>query len=325
MQGCDTLRKNVAELWKWKIWIIFAWENSGNACPSLAANILTYSATAKPIAMKNLIVRSISGIVYVALIVGAIFAGFNYFGCLMGLFALLGVLEFQRLVTPPGQMAVRKIAHVLDALTAVWMAVSFLLDLDVMIISLLYIPVYMAVRFTLALYDKGPTPFRAAALSVMSLAYIATGLTAATAAYMVAVEGFDFRVILVMFMMIWLNDTGAYCFGSILGRHRLFERLSPKKSWEGFFGGLLCSVLTGTGAYIFLPQAQLPLWAWLVTGLLVTVFATWGDLFESLLKRNLGVKDSGNLIPGHGGILDRIDSLLFVAPMVMLVLVLLSF
>ncbi len=276
--------------------------------------------------MKNLIVRSISGIIYVALIVGAIFAGFDYFGALMGLFALLGVVEFQRLVTPAdGRTAVRTIAHVLDALTAVWMAVSFLLDLDVMIISLLYIPVYMAIRFTLALYDKGAAPFRAAALSVMSLAYIAIGLTASTVAYMVAVEGFDFRVILVMFMMIWLNDTGAYCFGSMLGRHRLFERLSPKKSWEGFFGGLLCSVLTGVGAWYLLPQAQLPLWAWLVMGVLVTVFATWGDLFESLLKRNLGVKDSGNLIPGHGGILDRIDSLLFVAPMVMLMLVLLSF
>lgn len=275
--------------------------------------------------MKNLIVRSVSGIVYVALIVLAICVGFNWFGALMGLFSVLAIIEFQRLVTPPGIMAARLMAHALDVLTGLWLTVSFLFDLDVMIISLLFIPVYLVLRFVLALYDKGPNPFRAAALSVMSLAYIAFGLASATVAYMLSVESYSYLVVLMMFIMIWLNDTGAFCFGSLLGRHRLFERLSPKKSWEGFWGGFLCTIAAGVAAYYILPAVQMPLWGWVLMGALVSVFSTWGDLFESLLKRNLGVKDSGHLIPGHGGILDRIDSLLFVAPVVMLLLIMLSF
>jgi phosphatidate cytidylyltransferase len=117
--------------------------------------------------------------------------------------------------------------------------------------------------------------------------------------------------ILWMFALIWINDTGAYCVGSTMGKHRLCERLSPKKSWEGFFGGMaFCIIASGIYALI----AHGDMLTSIAFGLLVCVFATWGDLFESMLKRSAGVKDAGNIIPGHGGVLDRIDSLLFVAP-----------
>jgi phosphatidate cytidylyltransferase len=117
--------------------------------------------------------------------------------------------------------------------------------------------------------------------------------------------------------MIWLNDTGAYCVGSLLGKHRLCERLSPKKSWEGFFGGLVFCIAAGiVASYILSDSIYSFMIITISLGVVVCVFATVGDLFESLIKRTLHVKDSGNLIPGHGGILDRIDSLLFVAPAV---------
>ena len=121
--------------------------------------------------------------------------------------------------------------------------------------------------------------------------------------------------------MIWLNDTGAYCTGSLLGRHKMFPRVSPKKSWEGFAGGLLFCVAAAVGAWCFGIQGW-DLWQWLVAGAVACAASTYGDLFESLLKRNAGIKDSGNLIPGHGGILDRIDSLLMVAPAFMLLVLL---
>ena len=128
-------------------------------------------------------------------------------------------------------------------------------------------------------------------------------------------------LVLMMFVMIWLNDTGAYCVGSLFGRHRLCERLSPKKSWEGFWGGMAFCIIAGAvccfinnGWSMASEGCAISLVKWVGLGMLVSLMSTWGDLFESLIKRSLGVKDSGHLIPGHGGILDRIDSLLLVAP-----------
>ncbi|MBR5030969.1 MAG: phosphatidate cytidylyltransferase, partial [Muribaculaceae bacterium] len=126
-------------------------------------------------------------------------------------------------------------------------------------------------------------------------------------------------MVLAMFIFIWLNDTGAFLVGCAIGKHRLFERISPKKSWEGVFGGTavviaaaICFATIPALGNLFNPQG-LSLGVWIILGAVTVVASTLGDLFESLLKRTAGVKDSGNLIPGHGGILDRIDSLLFVA------------
>jgi len=134
------------------------------------------------------------------------------------------------------------------------------------------------------------------------------------------------RLLLGMFMFIWLYDTGAYCFGMTLGRHRLFERISPKKSWEGVLGGIVACI---AGAYVthtwFDEFFQVPeLTTWVGLSVVVAVFSTFGDLVESLIKRTVGVKDSGNIMPGHGGILDRIDSLLLVSPAVLIYLLLIG-
>jgi phosphatidate cytidylyltransferase len=117
-----------------------------------------------------------------------------------------------------------------------------------------------------------------------------------------------------VFVFLWVNDTGAYCVGSLLGRHKLFPRISPGKSWEGSIGGAIFVLAAAWAISTYLDGEMLTLWAWLGLGLVVVIFGTWGDLVESLFKRTLGIKDSGNILPGHGGMLDRFDSSLLAIP-----------
>lgn len=120
--------------------------------------------------------------------------------------------------------------------------------------------------------------------------------------------------VLIIFILIWSFDSFAYLSGSKFGKHKLAEKISPKKSWEGFIGGLLASIIiAAVTSYFLSPEYIL---RWIIIAILTALFGTLGDLFESKLKRQVGIKDSGNVIPGHGGILDRFDAVLFVAPVV---------
>ena len=127
---------------------------------------------------------------------------------------------------------------------------------------------------------------------------------------------YDFIFPLSVFIFLWMSDTGAYLFGSLLSRYfpaKLFPRISPKKSWVGSIGGGLLCLAAAYGIYAYEP-AYMELWQWLGLAFTVCVFGTWGDLVESLLKRQVGIKDSGNILPGHGGLLDRFDSSLLAIP-----------
>ncbi len=271
--------------------------------------------------MKNIVTRSLSGIVYIALIVGSILGGGNYFNALCVAFALLAVWEFQGIVLPGGRrpwLVAGRVADICAAGVITALPAIFEVSLAAFEASLCVLLLYPIARFVIALYDRGTDAYACALRSVASLMYVALPLAALNFAYVAFSEGK--WLVLLMFAMIWLNDTGAYCVGSLIGRHRLFERLSPKKSWEGFFGGLAFCLAAGALAALFLLPDSLGLMSGLGLGAIVCVFSTWGDLFESLLKRSHGIKDSGKLIPGHGGILDRIDSLLFVAPVTLVYL-----
>lgn len=271
--------------------------------------------------MKNIVTRSLSGIVYIALIVGSILGGGNYFNALCVMFALLAVWEFQGIVLPGGRrpwLVAGRVADIFAAGVITALPAIFEASLAAFEASLCVLLLYPIARFVIALYDRGTDAYACALRSVASLMYVALPLAALNLAYVAFSEGK--WLVLLMFAMIWLNDTGAYCVGSLIGRRRLFERLSPKKSWEGFFGGLAFCLAAGALAALFLQPDSLGVLSGLGLGAVVCVFSTWGDLFESLLKRSHGIKDSGKLIPGHGGILDRIDSLLFVAPVTLVYL-----
>ena len=128
----------------------------------------------------------------------------------------------------------------------------------------------------------------------------------------------DMLLPLSIFIFLWTNDTGAYCSGSLFGKHKLFPRISPAKSWEGSIGGgILVVIVAALIGYSTTNESgvnMLTIPQWIGLGIVVAVFGTWGDLVESLFKRTLGVKDSGNILPGHGGMLDRFDSSLMAIP-----------
>lgn len=265
--------------------------------------------------MKKLLLRGATGAVYVALIVGAILGGLPWFTALMSLFTVLAVLEFTKVVNgglqTHGTAPLSTAVDVLAALAIVNLVNLFNFPSWLSMTAVTAAAVYLPLRFTIAIYDKRPEAFRCAAWSVLALAYIAVPLCMVCMLY--ADRSSAPMLVLAMFVMIWLNDTGAYLVGSAIGRHKLFERLSPKKSWEGFFGGLVFDIAAGAACHWLIPGVPFGLAGWIGFGIMVCLLSTWGDLFESLMKRSMHIKDSGNIIPGHGGILDRIDSLLFVA------------
>lgn len=266
--------------------------------------------------MNKLLIRACSGAIYVVLIVGAIMLGNAWFASLMTIFAILATIEFENILDhgkPQGWAAwCSRVLDVVVAIAIVNLANIFVLPDWLLISFLLVTMLYTLARFTLALYDRTPRAFSATAWSILSQIYIAMPLALLVAVYSDRGAASAWLV-LAMFVMIWLNDTGAFLVGSTLGRHRLFERLSPKKSWEGFFGGFVFCLIAGAACHYLLPGITFGLAGWIGFGAMVSVLSTWGDFFESLMKRTEGIKDSGKLIPGHGGILDRIDSLLFVS------------
>lgn len=269
--------------------------------------------------MNNLLLRSLTGLVYVALIVCSIlYGGMWGLTALLALFAVLSTVELHSLCGGTGQSGttatlIIDIAGSLAVTAAPALyATAYLHSGSWAAFATAAVPfmAYLIVRLIAQLYvTPDISPLRSLACSLSGQTYISLPLACAAAVYIMSSPS----MALLMFVMIWLNDTGAFCVGSMIGRRRLFERISPKKSWEGFFGGLVLSILSGLLFYTLMPEIGYTRVMWMSLGALVSVLSTWGDLFESMFKRSFNVKDSGHLIPGHGGILDRIDSLLFVA------------
>ncbi len=259
--------------------------------------------------MKNVLLRSISGAIYVGLIVAGILIGKWAFLALSILLAALGIIELFHMHADKKSDTVQVAMDTVGGVTLIagmWQYIFF--NSSCLLGAYL---IYLIARMVMQLYRTGDSPMADLAYSMLAQMYIALPLALSMFIY-----AYSPMLVLSMFIFIWLNDTGAFVVGCSLGKHRLFPRLSPKKSWEGFWGGLVICVIAAIAIESFCPEFfdKLNMIQVIIFSIIVVVFSTWGDLIESMFKRNFDIKDSGKLIPGHGGILDRIDSLLLVIP-----------
>lgn len=266
--------------------------------------------------MKKLLTRTLSGLIYCGIIIVAIWFGLDTINALALLFGTLGIIEFTKIC---GNLTRERVPIILLDVSGV-----LALSMAPYIFPLLAWIGILILRFIFELYLNEEDPLKSLSESVLGQIYIGLPLGCMV---LIASWFSSPMILLAIFFLIWINDTGAFITGCTFGKHRLFERISPKKSWEGFWGGLILSLMA---AYLFGIYCQnffgwhQNIWIWLGLAIITTIFGTWGDLVESLIKRTLHLKDSGNIIPGHGGILDRIDSLLLVAPASMIYMILVT-
>lgn len=308
--------------------------------------------------MNNFILRALSGTLYVALIVCSLIFADLYFCILCMVFGLLAMSEFNTLMARPHTIASTEtdrettapresepkffslaidsfgiIALTLPCVLTTWLSYKseplfWLRDSTLIlygIVGLLVWILYIIMRMYSTIYQKDGFPTKSLAFSMLGQIYIGIGLVCAQ---LLSIQSCG--LVLIVFILIWLNDTGAYLVGSAIGKRKLFPRLSPGKTVEGFLGGIFLGIavsiiLLHTGVTYRLIGFPFIFGPWEVAfglPIVVGISGTLGDLFESMLKRSVNVKDSGKLIPGHGGILDRIDSMLFAMPAVIIFIIL---
>ncbi len=273
--------------------------------------------------MKNLIVRTVTGILFVAAIVTC-FLDPRAMVLLFALVTGLTIWEYTGLVNELEHVTVNRFISTVAGVYFFFAMAYFCSDIyGGNAKSVVFIPYLVTVVYLLVaeLYARQPDPISDWAYTMLGQMYIALPFSLINVlAFNATPDGqivFNTILPLSVFVFLWANDTGAYCVGSLLGRHKLFPRISPGKSWEGSIGGglLVVAIAAAYGWYEnSLGNAMLSEWQWAGLGLVVVVFGTWGDLVESLFKRTLGIKDSGSILPGHGGMLDRFDSSLLAIP-----------
>jgi phosphatidate cytidylyltransferase len=271
--------------------------------------------------MKEVFRRGITGVVYIILLLSAVFLNSDAFDFLFMTFGLACLYEYKRLVELRGY-------HIFIAYLALWWVFIYLVPDQVFVNDTILINVLMFITLTVNfvllnyLFSKKEKAFNTFQKFIIGLFYIGGGCIFLT---MIPYKDNDFAQLLIMgiFILIWVNDTFAYLVGSLIGRTKLYSAVSPKKTIEGTFGGFIFSLIA---AYILGQYEPIinPL-QWMILATVIVIAGSIGDLVESKFKRAAGVKDSGAILPGHGGMLDRLDSLVFAAPFAYLTLNIFSY
>lgn len=277
--------------------------------------------------MKNFIIRALTGIAIVAVQVLCTYLSPISLAALFLLLTALAVNEFLGLLIKKGKVRIGRpliVAGSCYLFFAVWLNCLTEASLLALFLPYLLFIIFCCVR---ELYNDEGNPIINLGAIMLSQLYVALPLSlinllAFSDCYLYDCSIKYYVFPLAMYVFLWLNDTGAYLCGSLLGKHKLFPRISPKKSWEGSIGGAIVAMASAVAVAYFFPV--LNVWQWVGMALVVVVAGTYGDLTESMIKRSLDVKDSGRMLPGHGGILDRLDSMLFAIPASVIYLYVLS-
>lgn len=269
--------------------------------------------------MKELYKRSISGLLFAAVLLGALLFGPWSFALLFGLSSLFILREFYHLSKIAGISPQRNSGLIMGGLIflATFLQASGYITINltgIFLASLFIIP-------AIELFRAKENALENIAITIFGILYIVYPFSLFN--FLVFPDSthgtnYDPTLLIFLFILIWAYDSGAYLFGVSFGKHRLFKRISPKKSWEGFFGGWFLAIVLALVLQHLFPRFETGFMILIAS--VVTITGTLGDLVESMIKRNLGVKDSGKFLPGHGGWLDRFDSILFASPFVYLLI-----
>lgn len=295
--------------------------------------------------MNNFIIRTITGILFVAIMVTGICLRGDAMILLFATITGLSIWEFCGLVNE--HVADTTVNRFIATAAGVYLFLAMAGYCTGIVPPSAFVPYLLTIiyLFISELYLKQKNPIQDWAYTMLSQMYVALPFSMINVLSFQADPqtgqiAYHWMLPMSVFVFLWVNDTGAYCTGSLLGRHKLFPRVSPGKSWEGSIGGgifvLIAAAIISQFAAAGTPlgsasqelstlNAQLSTLKWLGLGLVVVFFGTWGDLVESLFKRTLGIKDSGNILPGHGGMLDRFDSSLMAIPAAVIYLYTLQF
>ena len=262
----------------------------------------------------NFLIRTITAVVYAFILLFCMQKGGAWFIGLFGLCTILATFEFTGLANAYKKADVSHLFSTALATAAYFWIALIPLQRGVTV-SLTLLLAFFLMTFIRELYLQKESPIRTIAFTLFPAVYIALPYSLLSALSFYGGK-YNCAIPIAIFIMLWCNDAGAYCTGCTIGRHKLFERISPKKTWEGSIGGAVLTVIGTVVLTRCLPDIYgfLSLWIWIGMALVVVVFGTWGDLFESMMKREMGIKDSGKILPGHGGMLDRFDSALMAIP-----------
>ncbi len=263
--------------------------------------------------MKDIVTRTLYGAIFVVVVLGSVFLNPVVFFAVAGVFMLIALYEYSGLFFPHRKIS-GSIVFYLAGISVY--AVTGLAGLGITdfrtILFLIPVPFVIA---ACELFGKRDASWDRIAVYISAMFYVALPFGLMNALFYVKpVAGHTPVILASMFILVWANDVFAYLTGTFFGKHKLFERVSPKKTWEGSVGGLVFTMIFSLLFYRF--TSFMELGEWIIYAAIISVTATTGDLSESLLKRNKGVKDSGNIIPGHGGVLDRFDAAIFATPFV---------
>ena len=261
--------------------------------------------------MNDLLIRTASGALYIALLLGSLLWSKIAFLIVVFVFGVLVSLEYCRLNKFPVWVGIPLLAVIAGVLH--WVVPSWV---DPTLIVSFNIVVNLALLYWLFKADGVLIP---ALKPLVFLGYLCLGI-GSLSLLPLDNEVFNYKVVIAVFLMLWANDSFAYLVGRNFGKTKLMERVSPKKTVEGFLGGALGAIGIGIAAHMI--YGVYGLWNWIILAVIVVVFGTLGDLVQSKMKREAGVKDSGVIMPGHGGLYDRMDSLIYAAPFVYIFLIL---
>jgi len=278
--------------------------------------------------LKNLTKRTITGIFLVIIVLGGIWLHqFSY--VFIGALLLSGSIYEYYLLVETKVAVPQKLTGIITALTIYTVSVLVAAGLIDSLFYLLVMAELMMIMIT-ELFRRQEQPTSAMAHTIFGIIfisvpyslfpYMAFGYEGTETILSGGITPFSPGLMLGFFVLSWSFDTGAYLFGSWFGKHKLLKRLSPEKSWEGFFSGLIITVLIAWPVSLWINITDIK--GWIIIGIIISLSGTLGDMLESMIKRDAGVKDSGSLLPGHGGILDRFDSLILSLPFVFLYMIL---